>query len=131
MVPYNAQSIFLERFNTEYFRTIDYRQPWQFQFSLFLQSDKSNPLQPVTTTLINSSIKESLSKEWQIVLNTGYDLQNNEVVFPMVQLNRDLHCWQISFQWIPFGQFRSYAVQIGLKAPWSDVSVRTVKGTMY
>ena len=49
----------------------------------------------------------------------------------MLQLNRDLHCWQMSFQWIPFGQFRSYAVQIGLKAPWSDVSVRTVKGTTY
>ena len=130
-IPNNAQSMFLERFNTEYFRTIDYRQPWQFQFSLFLQSDKSNPLQPVTTTLINASAKESLSKEWQMVLNTGYDLQNNKVVFPMLQLNRDLHCWQMSFQWIPFGQFRSYAVQIGLKAPWSDVSVRTVKGTTY
>ena len=130
-VPNNAQSIFLERFNTEYFRTIDYRHPWQLQFSLFVQSDKSNPLVPVTSTLLNASLKESLSKEWQIVLNTGYDLQSTEFVFPMLQVNRDLHCWQVSFQWIPFGLFKSYAIQIGMKAPWSDFNVRTVKGTAY
>ncbi len=130
-VPNTAQSIFLDRFNTEYFRTINYSQPWQLQFSLFLQSDKSNPLVPVTSTLLNASLKESLSKEWQIVLNTGYDLQNREFVFPMLQVNRDLHCWQVSFQCIPFGLFKSYAVQIGLKAPWSDFNIRTVHGTAY
>ena len=130
-VPNTAQSIFLDRFNTEYFRTINYSQPWQLQFSLFLQSDKSNPLVPVTSTLVNASLKESLSKEWQIVLNTGYDLQNKDFVFPMLQVNRDLHCWQVSFQWIPFGLFKSYAVQIGLKAPWSDFNIRSVKGSAY
>ena len=130
-VPNTAQSIFLERFNTEYFRTINYTQPWQLQFSLFLQSDKSNPIVPVTSTLVNASLKESLSKEWQIVLNTGYDLQNKDFVFPMLQLNRDLHCWQVSIQWIPFGLFKSYALQIGMKAPWSDFNIRSVKGTAY
>jgi hypothetical protein len=130
-VPNASQSIFLDRFNPEYFRAIDYRQPWQFQISLFLQSDRSNPLLPVTTSLINASLKELLTKEWQMVVNTGYDMQNNQFVFPMLQLNRDLHCWQMSFQWIPFGQFRSYAIQIGLKAPWSDFNVRTGKGASY
>ena len=129
--PNSAQSIFLERFNTEYFRTIDFHQPWEFQFSLFLQSDKSNPLAPVTTSLINASAKESLSKEWQIVLNTGYDIQNNQMVFPMVRLNRDLDCWQVGFLLIPFGPFRSYAFQIGLKPPFSDFHVKTGTGSAY
>jgi len=127
----SSQSIFLERFNAEYFNTINFRQPWQFQFSLFLQSDKSNPLAPVTTSLINASAKESLSREWQIVLNTGYDLQNNQFVFPMLRLNRDLDCWQMSLLFIPFGQFRSYAIQLGLKSPFSNFSVKTGTGSAY
>ncbi len=131
IVPNSAQSIFLERFNTEYFRTIDFRQPWQIQFSLFLQSDKSNPLAPVTTTLLNVSAKESLSKEWQIVLNSGYDFQNNQWAFPMLRLNRDLDCWQMSFLLIPFGQFRSYSIQIGLKPPYSSFNVKTGNGSAY
>ena len=129
--PNSAQSIFIERFNNEYFRSIDFRQPWEFQFSLLLQSDKSNPLAPVTTSLINGSVKESLSKQWQMVMNTGYDIQNNQLVFPMLRLNRDLDCWQMSFLLIPFGQFRSYAFQIGLKPPFSDFSIKTGTGASY
>jgi len=128
VMPNASQSIFLDRFNANYFSTIDYRQPWQFQFSLFLQSDRSNPNVPVTTSLINASAKASLSKNWQVVLNTGYDLQNRKLAFPMLYLNRDLHCWQTSFQCIPFGQFRSYAIQIGLKAPLSSINVKAGKG---
>ena len=128
VMPNASQSIFLDRFNPNYFSRIDYRQPWQFQFSLFLQSDRSNPLVPVTTSLINTSVTASLSKDWQILLNTGYDLQNSKLVFPALYLNRNLHCWQTSFQWIPFGQFRSYALQIGLKAPLSNINVKAGKG---
>ncbi len=128
VMPNATQSIFLNRFNPNYFSRIDYRQPWQIQFSLFLQSDRSNPLVPVTTSLINASATASLSKEWQVVLNTGYDFQNSKLAFPVLYLNRDLHCWQMSFQSIPFGQFRSYAVQIGLKAPMSNLSFKAGKG---
>jgi len=128
VIPNASQSIFLNRFNANYFSNIDYRQPWQFQFSLFLQSDRSNPLEPVTTSLINASATALLSKDWQVLLNTGYDLQNRKLAFPMLYLNRDLHCWQTSFQCIPFGQFRSYAIQIGLKAPLSSINVKAGKG---
>lgn len=91
--------------------------PWELRFSLFLQSDRSNPLVPETTTLINAAAKAALSKDWQMALNTGYDFHNGAMVLPMLQLSRNLHCWQMSAQWVPFGQFRSYALEIGLKAP--------------
>jgi hypothetical protein len=31
-------------------------------------------------------------------------------------LNRDLHCWSMSFSWVPFGQMKSYMFHIGVKA---------------
>lgn len=111
------QTLLRDRFNNGEFNEIDYSLPWQLRLSLYLQSDKSNPLQPTTNSLINASAKASLSRNWQIVVNTGYDFQQGEVIFPMLQLYRDLHCWQMSFQWVPSGSFRSYAIQIGLKAP--------------
>jgi hypothetical protein len=114
-------------FNMGYFSSIDYSLPWELRFSLFLQSDKSNPLEPETTSLINAAAKVALSKEWQIAMNTGYDLQDGGLVLPMLQISRNLHCWQMSFQWVPFGQFRSYALEIGLKAPQlKDIHVRQV-----
>jgi lipopolysaccharide assembly outer membrane protein LptD (OstA) len=104
-------------FNMGNFGSIDYSLPWELRFSLFLQADRSNPLQPETTSLINAAATAALSKEWHIAMNTGYDLQNRSLVLPMLQISRDLHCWQMSVQWVPFGQFQSYAIEIGLKAP--------------
>jgi len=113
-----GQPWFRERFSMEELSTVDYTLPWQLRFSLYLQSDRSAPLAgPQTTSLINAAAKAALSKEWLVGLNSGYDLQNKKFVFPMLQLYRNLHCWQMNFQWVPCGEFRSYAFQIGLKMP--------------
>ncbi|MEI6639447.1 MAG: putative LPS assembly protein LptD [Chlorobium sp.] len=89
---------------------------WQLRFSFLLQTDKSNPLESTYDKLLNVSAKVAWSKNWQTGVNTGYDLGNGKVVFPMLQLHRDLHCWQMGFQWVPSGVFKGYAFQIGLKA---------------
>ncbi len=104
-------------FNNGELSNLDDGLPWELRFSLFLQSDRTNPLVPETTTLMNAAAKAALSKNWQMGVNSGYDFHNGTLVLPMLQLSRNLHCWQMSAQWVPFGQFRSYALEIGLKAP--------------
>ncbi len=89
---------------------------WQLRFSFLMQTDKSNPLASTYDKLLNVSAKVAWSKNWQTGVNTGYDLGNGKVIFPMLQLHRDLHCWQMGFQWVPSGVFKGYAFQIGLKA---------------
>jgi hypothetical protein len=112
-------------FNIGDFSSIDYSLPWELRFSLYLQSDRSNPLEPETTSLLNVAAKAALSKNWQMAMNAGYDFQNGEMVLPRIQISRNLHCWQMGVQWVPFGQFRSYAVEIGLKTPESkDIQLR-------
>lgn len=117
-IQMNPSSLLRDRIlNNGEYSDIDYTLPWQFRLSLYLQSDRSNPLEPTTTSLVTASSTFSVSKTWQVSVNTGYDLRNREVIFPMLQLYRDLHCWQVGFQWVPSGSFRSYAIQIGLKTP--------------
>lgn len=115
------QALFLERFNMGDFLNVDYGLPWQFRLSLYLAKDNVNQDgvvldDPVTTTLANAMMRVGLSRNWQLGVNTGYDFRNRRVVFPMIQLFRDLHCWQFAFQWVPQGEFKSYSIQIGLKA---------------
>jgi lipopolysaccharide assembly outer membrane protein LptD (OstA) len=130
-LPNAARSIYRERFNAGNFNTIDYTIPWELSLSLFLQSDKSNPTLPVQmNSQLNASAKVSLMRNWQIELDSGYDFANDQLVFPMVQVYRDLHCWQFGFQMVPFGEFRSFAIQIGLKAPqFSDVRIKASGST--
>jgi hypothetical protein len=104
---YADQSLFREPFATS---------DWQLRFSLLLQTDKSNPLERSYDKLLNVAAKVAWSKNWQTGVNTGYDLENGKVIFPMIQLYRDLHCWQMGFQWVPSGVFKGYTFQLALKA---------------
>ena len=104
---YTDQSLFRQPFATS---------DWQLRFSLLLQTDKSNPLERSYDKLLNVAAKVAWSKNWQTGVNTGYDLENGKVFFPMIQLYRDLHCWQMGFQWVPSGVFKGYTFQLALKA---------------
>ncbi len=123
VLPNAARSMYQNRFNRNNFDSIDFSIPWELRASLFLQSDKSNPLVAGQANyLLNTSAKVSIMRKWQIELDSGYDFGNEELVFPMIQVYRDLHCWQFGFQMVPFGEFRSFGIQIGLKAPqFSDI----------
>ena len=46
----------------------------------------------------------------------GYDLGTRKLTPASISISRDLHCWQMSFSWIPFGYHRSWSFNIGVKA---------------
>jgi hypothetical protein len=33
-----------------------------------------------------------------------------------IGIRRDLHCWQLSVNWVPFGRYQSYNFSIGVKS---------------
>lgn len=51
-----------------------------------------------------------------ITFQGGYDIKANKLTTSSVSITRDLHCWQMSFSWIPFGYHRSWSFNIGVKA---------------
>ena len=112
------KAIYRERFDRDAYRYVNNRLPWQLRLSLYLNSNKYEPLEPAeTTVLLNTSAKVSLSKTWHLGLNTGYDVENHELIYPQINLYGDFDCWDMSFQWVPTGEYRSYFFQIGIKAP--------------
>lgn len=56
----------------------------------------------------------SLTPKWKINFSTGYDFSNKSVTATQFSLTRDLHCWQMSFNAIPFGQYQSYNFKINV-----------------
>ena len=47
---------------------------------------------------------------------TNFDFVRKEWSFTSINIARDLHCWQMSFNWIPFGFMRSYNININVKS---------------
>ena len=58
----------------------------------------------------------SITKNWKISYMTNYDFVDKEFSFTSINIGRDLHCWQMSFNWIPIGFMRSYNLNINVKS---------------
>ena len=58
----------------------------------------------------------NVTPKWKVQFNGGYDFGQMQVVIPQFSIYRDLHCWEMSFSWVPIGQFQSYNVTIRAKA---------------
>ncbi|MBN1929939.1 MAG: LPS-assembly protein LptD [Chlorobiaceae bacterium] len=109
------QAIFRERFTGD--ELVDFKSslPWSLRMSLYLVNDKSDPHNPESTALLNSAAKVALSRNWQVGVNTGFDLGNGKFVYPALMVWRDLHDFQFSAQWVPSGEYKGYLVQIAMK----------------
>ncbi len=51
-----------------------------------------------------------------VTFSGGYDIKNRKLTTSSVAITRDLHCWQMSFSWIPFGYYKSWDFSIGVKS---------------
>ena len=58
----------------------------------------------------------NLTPKTGITFTSGFDIQNRKLTTTSISITRDLHCWQMSFVWIPFGSHRSWSFNIGVKA---------------
>ena len=100
----------------------DFSIPWNFGFNYvisygisYVNNGTTGYKKNVSQTIgFNGSV--NLTPKTGITFTSGFDIQNRKLSTTSVSITRDLHCWQMSFVWIPFGFHRSWSFNIGVKA---------------
>ncbi len=95
---------------------VDFSIPWNLRISYNVDYSHQANQSPLITQAIRFSGDLSLTEKWKIVYNSGYDFENKAFTQTQLSLNRDLHCWQMSLSWVPFGTYQSYNFSIGIKS---------------
>jgi hypothetical protein len=94
---------------------VDFDIPWSLSMNF-----EWNYSKPGLTRVINSSLRFSgdisLTPKWKIGINTSYDLMAKEFSATNLSVYRDLHCWEMRFSLVPFGNYKSYSFTISAKA---------------
>ncbi|MDE6375558.1 MAG: LPS-assembly protein LptD, partial [Alistipes sp.] len=100
----------------------DFSLPWNFGFN-YAVNYSSTPYnngttgyrRNITQTIgFNGSL--TITEKTGITFSGGYDIKSNKLTTSQISITRDLHCWQMSFSWIPFGHYKSWSFNIGVKA---------------
>ena len=99
----------------------DFDIPWNlsagYNFNIVNKFDKTSQIyvKDLTQT-VNLSGNFSLTKNWKITAKTNYDIEAHKFSYAQFTVYRDLHCWEMSFNVIPFGTLKSYSFRINIKS---------------
>jgi lipopolysaccharide assembly outer membrane protein LptD (OstA) len=99
--------------------------PWSASFNINYTLNKSNPKSPSETISLSSSANFKLTENWRIRWQGNFDLVKKDLVYQTFNIYRDLHCWEMSFNWQP--QQKYFSFQINIKDP----SLQDIKFTKH
>ncbi|MBN1406202.1 MAG: LPS-assembly protein LptD [Calditrichaceae bacterium] len=88
--------------------------PWSASFNLNYSLNKSNINDPDERIDLTARAKFELTKNWKVSWNARFDLVEKEITTNSFSIYRDLHCWEMSFDWQPLREY--YSFQINVKA---------------
>lgn len=86
----------------------DYSVPWQVSLNFSYSWRWSKQRINRSATLNANNIQVRITPEWAFNTRVGYDFIEKKITPSDFTLNRQLHCWNMSFTWQPFGKFRYY-----------------------
>jgi hypothetical protein len=106
---------------------VDFEIPWNASFSYNINYSRNyhlikNTSLDITQIRDSATIKQTidisgdinLTKNWKIGVWMNYDITGRELSYTSINIYRNLHCWEMSFNWIPFGPQQSYNFQINV-----------------
>jgi lipopolysaccharide export system protein LptA len=105
----------------------DFNMPWSMNVSYSMTYSKPKLEPNLSQTLsINGSL--SLTGKTNISYRTGYDITNKKLTTTQLSISRDLHCWNMSVNWIPVGNMKSWSFLIRVNASMlSDIKYERKK----
>ncbi|MBL4586828.1 MAG: LPS-assembly protein LptD [Flavobacteriales bacterium] len=104
----------LAQINAQRGAYIDFNVPWSLNISYNLTLRPGQEKELIQTLQFQGDI--SLTPKWKIGFSSGYDFVANDLSYTSVSIYRDLHCWDFSMTWVPFGPQRMWSFDLKVKA---------------
>ena len=75
-----------------------------------ISSSNPNPLLFIQSLSIRGDV--SFTKRWNLSGNINFNLEDKSITNANFSLNRNMHCWALSFYWTPIGGNKSFLLSI-------------------
>ncbi len=89
---------------------------WSGSTGLQLSTNRNSPRVITNVATLISSISLSITPTWSISTGVNFDLVTHEVNASKIVTRKDLHCWEINFEWNPRGASQGFMLRINPKS---------------
>lgn len=107
--------------NAGYNDYVDFNIPWSFNCSYSLSMNQTYNYVSRRDTLAYSqtvtfSGELQITSRWKTTLSTGYNFDYKQLTLTSIDVYRDLHCWAMHLQAVPFGPRKSFTFTLNVKS---------------
>lgn len=102
--------------NSNYDMYVDFNVPWNLSLSYNMTYNKVGFAKSAFIQSLSFNGDLNLTPKWKVGFSSAYDFVSKTLVYPNINIYRDLHCWEMRFNWVPSGQRSSYSIDINVKA---------------
>ena len=95
---------------------VDFEIPFNLNVGYSYTYNKTGSLKTTITQSASFNGDLSLTSKWKIGFYSWYDLTQGKFTNMSLNIYRDLHCWEMRMNWVPFGGQESYNFQINVKS---------------
>jgi hypothetical protein len=81
-----------------------------FNANQAVSANNNNAFFQVQTLVVNGDI--TFTKRWNLSGNVNFNVKDGRLTNAYFSLNRNLHCWMLSFYWVPIGGNKSFLFSI-------------------
>ncbi|WP_223834296.1 putative LPS assembly protein LptD, partial [Spirosoma profusum] len=98
----NASDATLKAINNNPELYVDFNIPWSMNVSYTFGWTQLTPERSQVIQALTLTGDLSITPKWKITINTGYDFNFKSPTLTTIGINRDLHCWEMAFNWTPY-----------------------------
>jgi lipopolysaccharide assembly outer membrane protein LptD (OstA) len=101
---------------------VDFDVPWSLNiyynayYTVPINNNESASKSNQFTQSITFNGDLTLTKNWKISGSSGFDFVSKKLTVTSINVYRDLHCWELHFNWVPFGFRQSFLLTINVKS---------------
>jgi len=86
--------------------------PWRVDFNISYAYNHTNVAKPDSRFDLGTRASITLTKNWRINWTGRFDLIEKTIVYQSFSIYRDLHCWEMSFNWQPSNGYYSFQINV-------------------
>jgi hypothetical protein len=105
----------LEAINSNRYQYVDFNIPWSFNLTYVYKYARPAFVSQTTQTLEMSG-DINVTENWKVGVISGFDLIQKKLTHTSMNIYRNLHCWEIRLNMVPFGFRKSYSLDINVKS---------------
>ena len=95
---------------------VDWNLPWSLTVGYNMNYSRRGYDDSRITQTLRFSGDLSITDKTKISFSSGYDFEENDFTSTRLSASRDLHCWVMNFNWVPFGRYQSFLVEIKVRS---------------